>query len=326
MVLNPDFLEMAGNEIFPKVEFGEVFPRMRLKDAIEPLKVKTGVDFFKFYRAMHHGELTWGEDEVWKKKIDGTYEIPRNNVNDIPDLAHYFDPNKRRLYFRYLDALYNPNKEKPLDYLMMSEVIREGVEVLAVFAVPPPDDPFWKRIEVGDLGKTKFDYLKSKGIFLVLSDLDDPHNADKKEAVEITAPLFARQEPKAVGLLAGKQDDPNAEKYDIMLSSKSVLFRDQPPLNLNLLSTEFLVGDVLTEEMKRKYAAAVPDLIVATPQGVTHTKYLGSIWGNIAVAAAVNYLLTKGLIHKDLIRGPADMKKFEKLFLESCGTFFMLDN
>lgn len=316
---------MGGKELFSNVEFDDIFPRSSLKDALEPLRAKIGVDVFRFYRAIENAELLWGKEEVWKKKKDGTYEIPRNSVSDIPDLADYFDPKQRRLYFRYLDALYNPNKEKPLDYLIMTETIRKGVSILAVFDIPPPEDPFWKRIEVGNLGKTKFIFLKSKGIYLILSDLDDPFNADKKEAAEITAPLFTGQESKAVGLLAGIHEDPKAERFDDMFNSKSVLIRDRPPINLNLLSQEFLLGDALTEEMKRQFAAVVPNLMVATPQGVTQTKYLGSIWGSVAAAAAVNYLLSKDLVHKDPIRGPNDMKKFERLFLESCVTFFMED-
>lgn len=321
MVLNPDFLEMAGNELFPFVEFDDVFPRRSLKDALEPLKAKIGVDVFRFYRAMENAELYWGKEEVWRKKKDGEYEIPRNSVSDIPDLADYFDPKQRRLYFRYLDALYNPNKEKPLDYLMMSETIRKGVEVLVVFAIPPPDDPFWHNIEIRKGTKTKLVFLKAKGIYLVLSDLDDPFNADMKEAVEITAPLFVAEQPKIVGFLSHNQEDATAEKFDCMASERYALFKDRPPLNLDLLAREFLVGDDISLDMRRGFLAAVPDLRVATPQGVTQTKYLGSIWGNVAAAAAVNYLLSKNLVHKDPIRGPKDMKKFDKLILESCAAF-----
>lgn len=128
MVLNPDFLEMAGNEIFPKVEFGDVFPRMRLEDTLKPLSTKTGIKLFDLYKA--HVESP-GKKDSWTE-----------NVRDASHLSPYFDSNvKGRSFLQCLEVL-PPEKKIPLNYLVMEEKIREGVDVLAVFAVPPPNDPF----------------------------------------------------------------------------------------------------------------------------------------------------------------------------------------
>ncbi len=296
---------MAGNELFTHVEFDDVFPRKSLKDTLEPLSTKTGIQLFEFYNSPR---ASWSE-----------------STTDIPDLSPYFDSHVKGRHFLECLQVPDPETRIPLDYMMMEEKIREGVDVLTVFAVPPPGDPFWHNIDIGEGIKTKLVFLKAKGVFLILSDLDDPYNANKKEATEITAPLFVAKKPKIVGFLSGKQENSTAGKFDCMASERYALFKDRPPFNLNLLSKEFLVGVTLTDEMRKEFEAAVPDLRVATPQGVKQTKYLGSIWGNVAAAASLNYLLTKGIVHEDPIRGPKDMKKFERLFLESCVTFFMED-
>lgn len=294
MVLNPDFLEMAGNEIFPKVEFGDVFPRMRLEDTLKPLSTKTGIKLFDLYKA--HVESP-GKKDSWTE-----------NVRDAPHLSPYFDSNvKGRSFLQCLEVLH-PEKKIPLDYLVMEEKIREGVDVLAVFAVPPPDDPFWKKIDVGKLGATKFDYLQIKGAFLVLSDLNDPYNTDKKEAIEITAPLFANPQ-KDVGFLSERQGDSEAERFNVMTNSKSVLIKDREPIDVDFYTREFARSQELLD--------LVLKLRVATPQGETQMDFLGSVWAHIMIGAGLQSLMTK-----NLIRNEADVKKFEELFTAACGTFF----
>lgn len=108
-----------------------------------------------------------------------------------------------------------------------------------------------------------------------------------------------------------------------MASERYVLIKDRPPINPDLLAREFLVGDHLTDEMRRRFLAVLPDLRIYTPQGEEQNKFLGSVWAHITNAAAMQYLLTHDLIRQDPIRGSIDVKRFADYFLSSCGTFFL---
>jgi hypothetical protein len=313
MALNPELVEMSGKELFPKVEFDHVFPRAKLQTVFEPLRVKTGVELFKLYQA--HVQSP-GREKPWSESA----------AENSPHLSAYFNSEVRKRAFLPCPEVMHPEKRTPLDYLVMEEKIREGVDALVVFAVPPPDDPFWKRVNVGK-DKAKFTYLKAVSAYLILSDLGDPQNVDKKQAIEITAPLFTEKKPeieaKTLGFLANTQDNPVAEQADLLMDPKNFLIRDRPPVNLDLLSEEFLVGDFLTEKMREQFEAAMPELQVVTPQGETREKLLGSVWGQIMHAAALQYLLLNNHIHRDSIRASLDMKKFGECFYAACGTFFL---
>ncbi|MBI4990802.1 hypothetical protein HZB96_01780, partial [Candidatus Gottesmanbacteria bacterium] len=113
-------------------------------------------------------------------------------------------------------------------------------------------------------------------------------------------------------------ENPEAEKFDGMGSENYTLFKDRPPINLALLAREFLVGDALTDDMKRQFLAVLPDLRIFTPQGEEQHKFLGSVWAQIMNAAALQHLMTNRLVNSQ-----ADVERFSDYFLSSCGAFFL---
>lgn len=230
-------------EILFKPEFRTIFPRRSLKDALGPISQATGVDFFNLYQRRydinpHQDAKDLDTGQPVKK------ELPRDNLEEIEDLKHYFQPASGRTYFRYIDRYYRPDKaETELgDYLIMEEEIAHGHKVFAIFEYPGKGKDYWRQLKIpeGDeVIKRKFKYLKLRFAAVIPVSQEKSSYGSQDEAIDLIATLLTSKnsQVQAVGLLSSQQEDPTSEKYDSAITLQTYLAKDADTENVGLLAT-----------------------------------------------------------------------------------------